>query len=359
MAIPDDFTSEELAIRAQTTERILDEVREARRQGAVHAFLSYFYNAHFDPAGFDELRRLGIPSINFYCNSIHQFEQVAAIAARADFSWHPERDARPSYLSIGANPVWVQMGADPHVCQPLNGIERQPKVCFVGQRYADRDRWLATLIEANISVDIYGAGWGADDDEAHMEHVAEIPVYLGRRQIKPGTLTSYLQLVASEIKRDGPINAIKHVAVQTVYRHKTRRLAQILRSQAKGNAGDLANVLGAYEICLNLSNVWSEGGSWSPLISHVRLRDFEAPMCRTCYLTGHNDEIAQFYALGREVDTYRDKSELVDKVRFYLANPDAAERLREAGYRRALRDHTWTQRFEELFSKIGLNKNRH
>src|SRR5215831_5548283 len=132
MAIPDGFTSEELACRAQITERILDEVREARRQGPVHLFLSYFYNAHFDPAGFDEIRRLGIPSINFYCNSIHQFELVAAIAARADFSWHPERDARASYLSVSANPVWVQMGASPHVCHPVDGIQRQPKVCFVG-----------------------------------------------------------------------------------------------------------------------------------------------------------------------------------------------------------------------------------
>src|SRR5262249_46060562 len=191
MAIPDDFTSEELEIRAQTTERILDEVHEAKRKGPVHAFLSYFYNAHFDPAGFDEIRHLGIPSINFYCNSIHQFELVAAIAARTDFSWHPERDARPSYLSIGANPVWVRMGADPDVCHPLYGIERQPKVCFVGQRYADRDRWLAALVEANIAVDIYGTGWGADD-EAHVACGAEVPVYLGRRQFKPGTLASYL-----------------------------------------------------------------------------------------------------------------------------------------------------------------------
>jgi hypothetical protein len=357
MAIPDHFTSEERAIRAQTTERILDEVREARRQGPVNLFLSYFYNAHFDPAGFDEIRRLGIPSINFYCNSIHQFELVAAVAARADFSWHPERDARPSYLSVGANPVWVQMGANPHVCHPVNGIERQPKVCFVGQRYADRDRWLATLLEANISVDIYGAGWGADD-EAHGACVVENPVYLGRRQIKPGTLASYLRLVTTDIKWHGALDALKHLAIQAAYRHKTRRLAQMLRLRAKGKAGDLANVFGAYEVCLNLSNVWGEGRSWSPLIPHIRLRDFEAPMCRTCYLTGHNDELTQFYTVGCEVDTYRDKPELVDKVRFYLANPEAAERLREAGYRRALRDHTWVRRFEELFAKIGLNTKR-
>lgn len=77
-------------------------------------------------------------------------------------------------------------------------------------------------------------------------------------------------------------------------------------------------------------------------------------MSRTCYLTGHTDEIAEFYDLGREVDTYRTTDELVEKTRFYLAHPVAAERLREAGYRRALTDHTWRRRFEALFAKVGL-----
>src|SRR5262249_3216958 len=115
MGIASDLKREELETRAQTTERILNEVREAKRQGPVHLFLSYFYNAHFDPTGFDELRRLSIPSVNFYCNSIHQFKLVAAVASRADFSWYPEKAARASYLAVGAHPVWVQMGADPNI----------------------------------------------------------------------------------------------------------------------------------------------------------------------------------------------------------------------------------------------------
>jgi spore maturation protein CgeB len=69
-------------------------------------------------------------------------------------------------------------------------------------------------------------------------------------------------------------------------------------------------------------------------------------------------EVTEFYSVGHEIDTYRDESELVEKGRFYLANPGAAERLREAGYRRALRDHTWKRRFEELFKKIDLNASR-
>jgi len=71
------------------------------------------------------------------------------------------------------------------------------------------------------------------------------------------------------------------------------------------------------------------------LIPHVRLRDFEGPMCRACYLTGHTDEIAEFYEIGKEIETYRSVEELVDKTKFYLNSPNSAERLRAAGYERA------------------------
>jgi spore maturation protein CgeB len=90
------------------------------------------------------------------------------------------------------------------------------------------------------------------------------------------------------------------------------------------------------------------------LIPHVRLRDFEAPMCRACYLTGHTEEIAEFYEIGKEIATYRTPEELLDKCRFYLSQPAAAERLREAGFKRARRDHTWERRFQNLFAQIGL-----
>ena len=155
------FTAAELEARARTTEQILAEVAAAKQHGGVDLFLSYFYNSHFDPAGFDELRRLGVPSINFYCNSIYQFELVAGVAAKADISWHAERDARDSYLAVGARPVWVQMGADPAVNRPAGVAARMPAACFVGQNYADRDRWMAALIRGGVPVVIYGPGWGA------------------------------------------------------------------------------------------------------------------------------------------------------------------------------------------------------
>src|SRR4051812_35998764 len=125
MDVSCDFTPQELQTRARITEQVLEEVRTEHRKGGIDLFLSYFYNAHFEPAGFDELRKLGIPSVNFYCNSLYQFELVKEIAAAADFGWHAERDARPLYLAVGARPVWIQMGADPSIYRPIPGIARK------------------------------------------------------------------------------------------------------------------------------------------------------------------------------------------------------------------------------------------
>ena len=354
MSVADDFTAEELAIRARLTDQILGEVQKALVVGPIDLFLSYFYNSHFDPSGFDELRRLSVPSVNFYCNSIHQFATVRSIAAKVDFSWHAEKLARDSYLGIGAHPVWVQMAADPAVYRPISGVERSAKACFVGQRYADRDRWMAALVRGGVPVEIFGPGWGsptaAPSDPSYKDH------YLGRRRLRPGSLESYAGYIQSVVKGHGLAGGLARVIRQWQYRRESRRLAPLLRPYARGPVkfDQQARIYSAYEVSISFSNVWADGYPGSRLVPHVRLRDFEAPMCRACYVTGHTDEIAAFYEIGKEIDTYQSHEELVDKVRFYLGHATAADRLREAGYQRSIRDHTWVQRFQQLFAEIGL-----
>jgi spore maturation protein CgeB len=354
MQIARDFTAQELELRSQITQKIIDQVRQAHQKQPIDLFLSYFYNAHFDPAGFAEIHQLGIPTVNFYCNSIYQFELVSEIAAQVNFAWHAEKEARSLYLKVGANPVWVQMGADPEVYHPVAGVIRHPQACFVGQRYADRDRYLAALIQHQIPVQIYGSGWKsiASDPGAPVEQPET--EYLGRKQAQPGRLSSYAALAWNHIQTQGAIGGIKRTIGQLQYRHQNRKLSLLLIDSCQGFAADLNQTFAEHEVILNFSNVWADGHPGSSLIPHVRLRDFEAPMCRTCYLTGHSDEIAEFYQIGKEIDTYSSAEELVDKTKFYLNRPVEAEKLRTACYQRALRDHTWQRRFEQLFQTLNL-----
>ena len=357
MQISSPFTAQELEVRSRITQKIIDEVKQAHRQKPIDLFLSYFYNSHFDPTRFAEIHRLGIPTVNFYCNSIYQFELVSEIAAKVNFSWHAEKLARESYLKVGANPVWVQMGADPDVYHPVENISRKPKACFVGQRYADRDRLLAELINNQIPVDIYGSGWNvyATSAQKSSQHQEDVKTeYLGRKLLTPGSLNSYAQIAWSLIKNEGAIAGLKRTICQLNYRSQSLQLDSIIAKNAYGFAENISEAFARYQIILNFSNVWADGRSGSKLIPHVRLRDFEAPMCRTCYLTGYTDEIAEFYEIGKEIDTYSSPEELVDKTKFYINHLNEAEKLREAGYQRALRDHTWERRFEQLFKEIAL-----
>jgi spore maturation protein CgeB len=90
-------------------------------------------------------------------------------------------------------------------------------------------------------------------------------------------------------------------------------------------------------------------------LTHLRLREFEAPMSGALYLTERQDELAEYFCIGREVLAYADRDDLLDQVRYYLAHPEQAERIRRAGYHRARRDHTWQQRFRELFAVLGID----
>jgi hypothetical protein len=83
-------------------------------------------------------------------------------------------------------------------------------------------------------------------------------------------------------------------------------------------------------------------------------RDFEIRMSGGLYLTEYHPELERVYEMGKEIVSYTDFEDLVEKIRYLLDNPAAAERIREQGFARARRDHSWEMRFERVFDIIGL-----
>ena len=83
-------------------------------------------------------------------------------------------------------------------------------------------------------------------------------------------------------------------------------------------------------------------------------RDFEVPMSGGLYLTEYHPELERVYDIGREIVTYRDAGELLEKIRDLLAHPEKADSIRRMGFERALRDHSWEMRFEKIFRLLGL-----
>ena len=115
------------------------------------------------------------------------------------------------------------------------------------------------------------------------------------------------------------------------------------------STGEMIRVYSQSRINLGFSGI-----GYSRRLKCLKGRDFEVPMAGGLYLTEHNPELRLVYDLGREVVTYRSKSDCLNKIRTLLANPTEAQRIREAGRARALRDHTYRARWSTLFELSGL-----
>ncbi len=86
----------------------------------------------------------------------------------------------------------------------------------------------------------------------------------------------------------------------------------------------------------------------------IKGRDFEIPMSGGLYLTEDHPELGLAFRPGEEILTYSGIDDLVYKIRYYLANPAAAEAIRKKGHERSLREHTWEMRFAKIFNILGI-----
>ncbi|PKN76346.1 MAG: hypothetical protein CVU52_05205 [Deltaproteobacteria bacterium HGW-Deltaproteobacteria-10] len=86
----------------------------------------------------------------------------------------------------------------------------------------------------------------------------------------------------------------------------------------------------------------------------IKGRDFEIPMSGGLYLTEDHPELGFAFHPGEEILTYTGIDDLVNKIRYYLANPAAAEAIRKKGRERCLREHTWEMRFAKIFHILGI-----
>ena len=74
------------------------------------------------------------------------------------------------------------------------------------------------------------------------------------------------------------------------------------------------------------------------------------------YLVERFDELAEFFEPGKEIVFFEDEDDLADKAAFYLRHERERRRIRDAGLRRARREHTWHKRFETAFREMGLDR---
>ena len=101
-------------------------------------------------------------------------------------------------------------------------------------------------------------------------------------------------------------------------------------------------------------NLGFAGVGYSKKLMCLKGRDFEVPMSGGLYLTQDNLELSLVYQVEKEIVTYKNEKDCAEKIRWFLENTTEADEIRRAGRKRALRDHNWEKRFEDVFRLAGI-----
>ena len=302
-----------------------------------HLFLGYLFPQQIDLAAIEELQRIGIPCVNFFCDHVREFRRVPPEFRPFALHWVPEFEALPMYAAAGLDhihapmPCWVA----PH----LRTVPQEEKIppTFVGSADPLRRDLLGRALREGADFVVRGAGWRQETD-----HVAMPPQAVAAR------IASLLSLARAQ----GPAALVRHVE----RRLRPKRPAPLPDGKIgePPNADEYFRVLREAMVTIGVNRVPSARASDNRPLVYSRLRDIEAPMLGACHLTEWTAGLEHLYDLGGEIETYRTAEELAAKLGELRHDPERRRRLRERGQRRALEQHSVPRSIALIGKRLGV-----
>jgi spore maturation protein CgeB len=107
-----------------------------------------------------------------------------------------------------------------------------------------------------------------------------------------------------------------------------------------------------YAIAINCSKVnlgiLSEKVYGASSGDKITSRTFHIPAAKGCMLHQNSEEIGHYFEIGKEILVFNSSEDLAEKLELLLNNESLRQQLANAGYQRALKDHSLDQRAKEI-----------
>lgn len=82
-------------------------------------------------------------------------------------------------------------------------------------------------------------------------------------------------------------------------------------------------------------------------------RIWDVLACGGFLITNDQPEVHEYFKVGEQLETYRTKEELIDKIRYYLTHEEERERIAKTGYEEVAAKHDILQRIIMIISIIS------
>ncbi len=218
------------------------------------------------------------------------------------------------YQSLGiANVLQSQWAVNPKLFYPVSTQgSQQYEITFVGKQYGNRKDYVEYLKQSQLPAQGFGKGW--DGGVVSTQKMLEI------------FSSSKINLNFTESYFDWP-----------------KQLAKLLIKKEMGKFG--------MNLRSPISNIQSLLGARR---RQIKARIFEIPACGGFMLTGNADGLSDYLTPGKEMAVFENKEELREKCTYYVTHEAERQQIARAGYERVIAQHTYEQRFQEIFRFMQL-----
>lgn len=310
------------------------------KKNHADVFLSYLRPDQIDQSAIAEIKRLGIPCVNFFCDHVREFRKAPPEFRAFDLNWVPEFKALAWYQKAGYPYIQLPM---PMWVEPQNRILRNEmidQITFIGSKDIQRAFLFEKVIlgAPRLPLAIYGSGWSTGDEaEANS--------------LQGYTLGKKLTFNFNFIKNHG-VRAAFRKAKQSGINSKIN--AELLASKGTGPLPfeQYNKLIAESWVTLGVNRYPSFKFPINEPDTYSRLRDIEAPMLGACYLTEWTEGIEELYDIGKEIAVYHSADELINNAQQLISDSETRKQLKKRGQERALNDHTIPKSLEKLFNRL-------
>lgn len=236
-------------------------------------------------------------------------------------------------------------------------------ISFVGSLYSEKSPYnkvknlpaytkgyLDGIIEAQLN--IYGCNIlpGLITQEIVDEYKKHEAFYLFPEKSEKNEIAVLAHTVlgyrVAELERIRMLNALaEHFNVDLYTGSDTTPLKNV-------NCKGLARSLTEMPKIFNLSKI-NLNFTVKPIQTGLPLRIWDIMGCGGFVLSNYQQEIPEYFEIGKEIEIFGSKDELIKKANYYLSHEDERAEIAKNGYNKVKEMHTWMHRVETMMKVVG------
>lgn len=149
----------------------------------------------------------------------------------------------------------------------------------------------------------------------------------------------------AELERERLLGLLsEHVNVDLYTASDTKNLPKVHNRGTATTLTEMPKIFHLSKINLNFTI--------KPIRTGLPLRIWDIMGCGGFVLTNYQEEISEYFEVGKDIEVFGSEEELIEKVRYYLEHEEERAAIARNGYMKVKEHHTWEKRMELVLETV-------